>query len=162
MNYPRGHPDIEANVWRLLLSSTCCLPAWLGASGVLPGSCSDHQNDSFFHSIPSCLYLSFFYHPFAFASPPPPFSLSISVCPKHFLWLSLHPCPHLHMLLLSLWLSVPIVFPTHPFSTTFLPTYSPSLHLRPRLLFYSDGWGVGLSLPKWVSVPSVYDLKGRS
>lgn len=140
---PPGHPDIEANVWLLLLSSTCRLPAWLCASIILPWQVHARTigtTGTLFHSIPSCLFLSFFYQCFLFASPP---SLSLSLCPELFLWLSLNPYPHLHLLLLSFWLSDPIVFTTHPFSIPFLPIYSPSLHLLAQLLFYSAGWGVG-------------------
>lgn len=100
--------------------------------------CSDHRN-YFLSFIPSHpVFLSLFDNPLLFSLP-----LSLSFCPKHFFWLPPNPCPHLHLLLLSLWLSAPIVFPTRPFSTTFLPICSPSLHLLARPLCYSAGWGVG-------------------
>lgn len=149
MNYPRGHPDIEATVGRLLLSSTCRRPAWLRRRRhfAVKASRSDHRNDSpFFHSIPSCL--SLVCHPFLFASP---VSLSLSLA----LFLSVlnifsgYLVILIHTSICSCFLSGSLSHsfsPTHPFSPTFLPIHCPSLHLLAQLLFYSAGWGVGGAL----------------
>lgn len=97
---PRGQPDIEARVWRPLLSPTCHPPAWLCASAIFPWA-RPSVLSCLFHPLPSCLPVSpssvtlsclllslsilnmFFSSPSSTTPSAPYFSPALSFSPNH-------------------------------------------------------------------------------